>query len=62
MRAPASQMTSLALLLCVKDGGSGALAEAAGGAGAALLLVASWLTMYSLWVYVKGLWRFMARA
>ena len=55
-------MTSLALLLWVKDGGSGALADAAGGAGVALLLVASWLTVYSLWVYMRGLWRFMARA
>ncbi|KAG2440371.1 hypothetical protein HXX76_004476 [Chlamydomonas incerta] len=58
----ASQMVSLTLLLLVKDGGSGPAVEAAAVAGAALLLVASWLTVQSLAIYMRGLWRFMAAA
>jgi CDP-diacylglycerol--glycerol-3-phosphate 3-phosphatidyltransferase len=57
-------MASLTLLLLVKDGGAGlgVGAEAAASLGMGLLLVASWLTVQSLAIYMKGLWRFMAAA
>ncbi|EFJ44793.1 hypothetical protein VOLCADRAFT_44897, partial [Volvox carteri f. nagariensis] len=55
----ASQMASLTLLLLCKDGGSGSWLEAAATAGVGLLLVASWLTVQSLAIYMRGLWRFM---
>ncbi|GFR41462.1 hypothetical protein Agub_g2150 [Astrephomene gubernaculifera] len=58
----ASQMASLTLLLLVKDGGQGPLVDAAAGAGVGLLLLASWLTVQSLAIYMRGLWRFMAAA
>ncbi|GIL72396.1 hypothetical protein Vretifemale_2763 [Volvox reticuliferus] len=58
----ASQMASLTLLLLCKDGGVGAGLEAASTAGVGLLLMASWLTVQSLVIYMRGLWRFMATA
>lgn len=54
------QMTSLTLLLACRDGGDGLLVQLGSTAGAALLCVAAWLTVHSLVLYLRGLWRFMA--
>lgn len=56
-----AQMTSLTLLLLCKDGGSGALVEFSATAGPALLVVASWLTVHSLTIYMGGLWKHFSR-
>jgi len=55
----AAQMTSLTLLLVARDGGSSTLVQVAGVAGPVLLLVATWLTVHSLVVYLKALWPHM---
>lgn len=54
------QMASLTLLLLTRDGASGPWMEAAAAAGPPLLGVAAWLTVHSLALYLRGLWRFMA--
>ena len=51
-------MASLTLLLAMRDGGTGALVTFAGIAGPALLLVASYLTVWSLVLYLRQLWPF----
>ncbi len=53
-------MASLTLLLAVRDGGGGQWVEAAGLAGCVLMGVAAYLTVWSLALYTKQLWRFMA--
>ena len=53
------QMTSLTLLLVARDGGAGTLVGICGVAGPTLLLVATYLTVHSLAVYTRALWRFM---
>jgi hypothetical protein len=53
------QMTSLALLLLAKDGGSGALVEFAAAAGPILLIVAAFLTIQSLCVYFTSGWKYL---
>ncbi len=53
------QMASLTILLAVREGGSGTWVQAAGVAGPALLLVATFLTVWSLVLYFQQLWRHM---
>lgn len=55
-----SQMVALALLLACKDGGQGLFFETAANLGPLLLVVAAWLTVHSLAIYIGGLWRFLA--
>jgi len=52
-------MAALTLLLLTRDGASGAVLEAAAAAAVPLLCVAAWLTVHSLALYLRGLWRFM---
>ena len=55
-------MTALALLLYCKDGGSGLVVETAAQLGPILLCIAAWLTVHSLAIYIRGLWRFLIHA
>lgn len=57
----AAQMASLTLLLLCKDGGEGTLVQVAATTGPALLVVASWLTVHSLAIYMRGLWKHFAK-
>jgi phosphatidylglycerophosphate synthase len=50
------QMTSLGLLLSVRDGPGTAWAHTAGATGTVLLLVATSLTLLSLGQYCRALW------
>ena len=52
-------MASLTLLLVMRDGGSGPLVAVAGVAGPDLLGVATYLTVWSLVLYLRQLWPFM---
>lgn len=52
-------MVSLTLMLLTRDGASSPVMEAAALAGLPLLGVAAWLTVYSLALYMRGLWKFM---
>jgi CDP-diacylglycerol--glycerol-3-phosphate 3-phosphatidyltransferase len=54
-------MSSLTLLLMCKDGGEGQLVQMAATAGPALLVVAAWLTVHSLAIYMRGLWKHFAK-
>jgi CDP-diacylglycerol--glycerol-3-phosphate 3-phosphatidyltransferase len=61
----ATQMASLTLLLLAHQGATaggpampGAVLQAAGKAGVPLLIVAAVLTVWSLFLYFRGLWRF----
>jgi CDP-diacylglycerol--glycerol-3-phosphate 3-phosphatidyltransferase len=56
---PWAQMVSLTLMLLTRDGASSPVMEAAALAGLPLLGVAAWLTVYSLALYMRGLWKFM---
>ncbi len=54
------QMTSLTVLLALRDGPlPGTLGDVAALAGPGLLIVATYLTLLSLWEYTRALWRFM---
>eukprot|EP01026_Neomeris_dumetosa_P055241 TRINITY_DN50105_c0_g1_i4.p3 TRINITY_DN50105_c0_g1~~TRINITY_DN50105_c0_g1_i4.p3 ORF type:complete len:144 (-),score=21.00 TRINITY_DN50105_c0_g1_i4:331-762(-) len=57
----ASQMVSLALLLFIKDGGQGQIFELMSDVGVSMLGIACMLTVWSLGLYIKGLWKFINR-
>jgi CDP-diacylglycerol--glycerol-3-phosphate 3-phosphatidyltransferase len=60
----AAQMVSLTLLLSTRDGGAflpGTVLGVAGVAGPVLLVVATYLTVWSLALYMRGLWPYMSR-
>ncbi len=60
----ATQMASLTmLLLCRSPAGSAPapLLELCGAAGPPLLVLATWLTVHSLGLYLRALWPYLSR-
>ncbi|GAX77725.1 hypothetical protein CEUSTIGMA_g5168.t1 [Chlamydomonas eustigma] len=55
----ACQMISLTLLLSIREGGTGLLAVVGGVAGPILLCMACFLTLWSLYLYIRQLWPYM---
>lgn len=55
-------MVSLTLLLLARDGGSGMYIAEAATVGCGLLAVSAYLSVHSLGIYFRSLWKFMAPA